>query len=481
VSADSALLGPRPGVAEPVPPPPRRLAIGASAALAGQLSTVAGSIVTSIFLAQTFGPEGTGTYALVGNLFAAVLLLAALGLPTGITFLVSRGAWPARRALQQSLAAALPMGLAGMALGFAFYVWTKHSVLKGVSVGEALAVTAAVPFGLAWLFCSAIAIGCDLYERIATFQLSRAALTIVAVIGPGIAFGLSGAIVGFAVAQVLSAAAAAASLVRFNRRESRHPASGANRRETIRPLRAAFGFGRRAWSADVLQFLNYRLDLFILAAYVARADVGRYSLAVSLTMVAWLLPSAIGQVLLPRTASLDSASAAGDVSRASADGAVARVIRHTVLLQLPTGAAVIVLLVVGIPLVYGPPFRDSIVLGLLLLPGVLAASIAKVVSPVITGRGFPIYSVYNVLITVPVTVALYLLLIPTLGATGAALASTASYTLTTVLAMYFYRRVTNGSMRAALVPTRADLREYRVAVAHLLSSGRARLHRCASS
>ena len=450
MSADSALLEPRASIAEPIPPPPRRLAIGASAALVGQLSTVAGGIVTSIFLAQTFGPAGTGTYALIGNLFAAVLLLAALGLPTGITFLVSRGAWPPRRALKQSLAAALPMGLAGTTLGLAFYAWTNNSVLEGISGGEALAVMAAVPFGLAWLFCSAIAIGCDLYERIATFQLSRAALTVVAVIGPGIAFGLSGAIVGFAAAQVLSAAAVGISLARFNRRESQEPASGVNRRETTRPLRAAFRFGRRAWSADALQFLNYRLDLFILAAYVARADVGQYSLAVSLTMLAWLLPSAIGQVLLPRTASLDSASIGGDVSRARADGAVARVIRHTVILQLPTGAAVVVLLVVGIPLVYGPPFHDSIVLGLLLLPGVLAASIAKVVSPVITGRGYPIYSVYNVLITVPVTVALYLLLIPPLGATGAALASTASYMLTTVLAMYFYRRVTDGSVRAAL-------------------------------
>jgi O-antigen/teichoic acid export membrane protein len=481
VSADSALLGSRPGVAEPVPPPPRRLVVGASAALVGQLSTVAGSIVTSIFVAQMFGPAGTGTYALIGNLFAAVLLLAALGLPTGITFLVSRGTWPARRALRESFAAAVPMGLAGTALGLAFYAWTDHSVLNGIGRGEVAAVMAVVPFGLVWLFCSAIAIGRDLYERIATFQLSRAGLSVAAVIGLGIAFGLNGAILGFALAQVLGAAAAGASLARFNRRETVDPALRSDRRETTRPLRTALRFGRRAWSADVLQFLNYRLDLFILAAYVARAEVGLYSLAVSLTMLAWLVPSAIGQVLLPRTASLDSASTAGHVSRADANGAVARVIRHTVILQLPTGAVVVVLLTVGIPLVYGAPFHGSIALGLLLLPGVLAASVAKVVSPVITGRGFPIYSVYNVLITVPVTVTLYYLLIPPLGATGAALASTASYTLTTILAMYFYRRATGSSVRAALVPTRADVREYRVAVAHVMSSGRARVRRCASS
>ena len=80
---------------------------------------------------------------------------------------------------------------------------------------------------------------------------------------------------------------------------------------------------------------------------------------------------------------------------------MARVIRHTVILQLPTGLGLMALLLIAIPLVYGEAFHQSIALGVLLLPGVLILSIAKVVSPVVTGRGFPIYSVYNVLVTVP--------------------------------------------------------------------------------
>ena len=213
----------------------------------------------------------------------------------------------------------------------------------------------------------------------------------------------------------------------------------------------------------------------MLAAFATRADVGRYSVAVSLTMLAWLAPAAIGQVLLPRTASLDSAAEAGEVGRAQADRATARVIRHTVILQLPTGVAVVVLLLVGF-LFYGPPFHQSIGLGLLLLPGVLILSIGKVISSVVTGRGFPQYSVYNVLISVPVTLSLYLILIPPLGATSAALASSASYMLTTVVAMYFYRRATGSSVRTAVVPTLADLREYPRAVVatHVVESEVAR-------
>lgn len=446
--------------------------MGVSAALVGQVFTVAASVLTSIFVARMFGPSGTGTYALVGNLFAAVVLLAALGLPTGITFLVSRRVWSARAAFRQSVGTAVPMGLIGAALGLGVYALTDHSIFDGVDLVEALTIMGAVPLGLVWVFCGSVALAGDHYERFASFLISRAALTVAAVVGLGIPFGLTGAIVGFAIAQMLGAGVAVASLLRLTRRERGHATIRPGGDRPSSPLRSAFRFGRWAWSADVLQFLNYRLDLFMLAAFATRADVGSYSVAVSLTMLAWLAPAAIGQVLLPRTASLDSAAEAGEVGREQADRATARVIRHTVILQLPTGVAVVVLLLVGLPVVYGHPFHQSIGLGLLLLPGVLILSIAKVISPIITGRGFPQYSVYNGLISVPVTLALYLVLIPRLGATGAALASSASYMLTTVVAMYFYRRATGGSVRAAVIPTLADLREYPRAASQLVSSSR---------
>jgi O-antigen/teichoic acid export membrane protein len=450
----------------------RRLVAGASAALVGQVATVVGNIVTSIFIAKMFGPEGTGVYALIGNLFAAIVLLAALGLPTGITFLVSRRAWSARAALHESVLAALPMGVGGAALGLCFYALTAKSILDGTTTLEVVTVMAVVPLALAWLFCGSIAIARDLYEQFASYQLLRAILTAAVVVGLGIPFGLSGAIVGFAAAQALSAVVSAATLWRHVRED---PIESSLDEDGAGALRRALRFGRRAWSADVLQFLNYRLDLFILAAFASRADVGRYSLAVALTMLAWLAPAAIGQALLPRTASLDSAATSGEMTRQEADDAVARVVRHTVILQFPTGIAVAVILLVGVPLIYRAPFHETIALGFWLLPGVLIASVAKVVSPVVTGRGYPIYSVYNVLVTVPVTVILYAVMIPTLGATGAAIASSASYTLTTGLAMYFYRRVTGTSIRSALVPTPADIREYPVTASQLVSWGRSLL------
>jgi Na+-driven multidrug efflux pump len=79
---------------------------------------------------------------------------------------------------------------------------------------------------------------------------------------------------------------------------------------------------------------------------------------------------------------------------------------------------------------------------------------------VFTGRGFPQYALYATMISVPVTILLYAVLIPPLGATGAAIASCGSYLLTTGLSMYFFRLATGIPLRVALRPGRTDISDY---------------------
>ena len=72
------------------------------------------------------------------------------------------------------------------------------------------------------------------------------------------------------------------------------------------------------------------------------------------------------------------------------------------------------------------------------------------------GRGRPSYSLYASLITVPVTVVMYAIMIPALHALGAALASTLSYLGSLLIYSFFYRRVTQRHVWPLLVPTREE-------------------------
>jgi O-antigen/teichoic acid export membrane protein len=228
-------------------------------------------------------------------------------------------------------------------------------------------------------------------------------------------------------------------------------------------LRRATDFGVKTWGANVLQLVNYRLDIFILNAYVARADVGVYSIAVSLATLGWVLPQALETVLMPRAASLNAAASQGEAQARESDDAVARATRQAVLLLVPTALILALVFAVGIPLVYGPEFQRSVALGFLLMPGVLALGVGKILSAVTAGRGKPVYSLYTVLVIMPITLVLYFVLIPAMGVTGAAVASTISYGLSTALGLFFFVRLTGIGLARALIPTREDLRDYVIA------------------
>jgi O-antigen/teichoic acid export membrane protein len=208
-----------------------------------------------------------------------------------------------------------------------------------------------------------------------------------------------------------------------------------------------------------MQLLSYRLDLFVLSALASRSAVGVYSIAVSVTALGWLLPDALQTVLFPRVASLDAATDAGRMTARVSDASAARAIRHTVLIVVPTALAVAALLLL-VPVLYGSGFQQSITLGFILIPGVAALGIAKVISAVLSGRGSPRFSVYTAAITTPISLALYLILIPQFHAIGAAIASTISYVVTIGLSVVFLRKVTVVPLREALLPSRSDIADY---------------------
>jgi O-antigen/teichoic acid export membrane protein len=295
------------------------------------------------------------------------------------------------------------------------------------------------------------------YESYAGLELSHSTTFLVVGAGLAIPFGLTGAAIGLPAAAAVGALVGAVLLVREARRDQVVDSGDSMPR--------ALRFGLQAWAGNLLQQVNYRFDVIILGGFATARDVGIYSVALTLTGVAWVLPQALQTVLFPRTASLAESAGLGEISLTEEDEALARAVRHGVLLTIPTGVLVALLLVVGVPLLYGSSFHETIVLGFILLPGVLALGEAKILGSAIAGRGKPRYALYSSLISMPITVALYFSLIPFAHARGAAVATTVSYLLTSVLTYFFFRKVARIGLRQAFVPGRADLADYRVAAA----------------
>jgi O-antigen/teichoic acid export membrane protein len=408
--------------------------------------------VLSIVLARTVGPSGNGHFALLVTLTGITALVVSLGLSAGITYEVSRRRWPVRQAFRTSYLAALALGLVGLFGGLGVFALMHDTVFGGIRTWTALVALSCLPPVLAYQYAYSIMLARERYEGYAALELSHSLTLLLVGVGLTIPVGLTGAVIGLPAAALVGAVAGALLLAREARRDTVVDSGDS--------LPRAFRFGLQSWGANLLQQINYRFDVLILGGFATARDVGVYSVALTLTSVAWVLPQALQTVLFPRVASLDESTVIGEVTAAESDAALAKAARHSVLLTVPAALLISVLLLVAVPLLYGGKFADTTPLGFVLLPGVLLLGVGKVLSSGIAGRGYPRYVLYGGAISVPLTLALYFTLIPAFDAWGAAIGSSISYGLTALLWLIFFRRVTRIGLRAAFVPRGEDVADY---------------------
>jgi O-antigen/teichoic acid export membrane protein len=432
--------------------PRRHLGAGAALSVVVQGGPLAAAAFLSIVLAHTVGPSGTGRFALLVTLTGFTSMVVSLGLSAGITYEVSRRRWSVREAFRTSYAAGLVLGLIGFGGGLLVFALLHDSVFHGISTDLAVVALASLPPVVAYQFADSILLARERYEGYAALELSHSATLLLIGAGLAIVFGLSGAVVGLPAAALVGSAVGVVLLLPAARTDT--VVEGGD------SLGRAVRFGLQSWGANLLQQINYRFDVLILAGFASKRDVGVYSVALTLTAVAWVLPQALQTVVFPRVASLDEGTRSGEVTVEESDAALAKAVRHGVLLTLPTAIVISLFLLVAVPLLYGGKFHDTIWLGFILLPGTLLLGIAKILGSGITGRGYPRYALYGSGASAVAALGLYFGLIPVFHTWGAAVASSLTYAFGAALGLYFFRRATAIGLREAFVPRADDLADY---------------------
>lgn len=202
-------------------------------------------------------------------------------------------------------------------------------------------------------------------------------------------------------------------------------------------MRTMLSFGLRGYIGNLLQFFNYRLDVFLLNYFLGAGDVGIYSVSARLAELLWQLPNSVSFVIFPKAATTEATVMNRFTPR----------IFRIVLAITSLGA--VGLVIIGEPLIqliYSPVFTSAYMPMVILLPGVVLMGGSKVLSNEIAGRGYPQYNSINSGVALILTVILDLLLIPRLGITGASIASTVAYTAIFFISIGFYFVVSHKTM-----------------------------------
>lgn len=413
--------------------------------LSARLLLLALALVSSVILARGLGPEGRGLFALVLLIPDLARSLALLGFDQANA--VYAGLDPKMRSALawQSTALAVFVGGGIACAGGAFLALGApgfSTILQGplwlyllplLALPAALAVEYwhAILRGMNWIVMHNIV---DVGTRVAG----------VLVLGVLIARGhldVASAVSTNVVLTILTALLLIV-LLRWVGAWGRPILDGSVWRRSAR-------FALPAYGGNMAAYLTYRADEFIIAALLAPDQLGYYVLAVGLVERLWILPGAVSAALLPHLTN----------SEARDPALPAKIARHVLLW---VGAASLLLFVVAdwvVELLYSPAFAPAAAPLRWLLPGIFALSIAKVVLAEIIAREKIHYPSLASGVAVLLNIGLNLLLVPYMGISGAALASSVSYALLAVMWIWYYTRETRVPW-STLVPSSSDLLVY---------------------
>jgi len=397
---------------------------------------------TSFLLAGMLLPEGRGQYALLVLVPGMLNALGQLGLPSAMSFFAGRGM---RLDQLQRLGWALALALSAVLVGGTILLLPilSRSVLQPVAGELVLISLASVPFQFATAFAGSTLIGRQRLRNYNLINVAQSALMLVGVVVlvGGLDLGVGGALVSYVTVAILAAVATAWELARVVRSE---PSDG----PTVN-LGGFVSYGLKIYPASVTGYFSYRADILVLGAMLGdAAAIGLYTFAVSLAELAFMVPDSVSTVFYPRVAGMD---------RRSADDLAPQVSRFTLLVTALAVIGLIPAAWVATHLVL-PAYADSMPAFLVLLPGIMALSVSKVLAGYIGGLGLPLMVARASVTNLVVNLVANVLLIPAFGIIGAALASLISYVVHATLLAVIASRIARRGPLEYVIPTGAEVR-----------------------
>ncbi len=215
----------------------------------------------------------------------------------------------------------------------------------------------------------------------------------------------------------------------------------------------SFSYGLKGHISNILAFINYRVDLFIIAYYLNDVAVGLYSVAVTVVERIWVVSQSVSTVLFARVSNLNT-----DVERAKFTAIVAR---NVLFISFLGG---VLLYFFGgwlIYLLFGKEFNDSIAPFIWLIPGVVLLSFARILSNFFSGIGKPEINTYVASFTTILNIGLNIYLVPKLGVVGAAIATSITYTFNMVIKTTIYAVMNKMSLFEFLLVKSTDFGLYK--------------------
>jgi O-antigen/teichoic acid export membrane protein len=208
--------------------------------------------------------------------------------------------------------------------------------------------------------------------------------------------------------------------------------------QVLRPLAS---LGALGYFSNIGGYLGRRVDVLLVQVIAGPRELGYYAVAYGIAELLWYVAQSLGTVLSPVVAGS---------SEHSANAMTGAVCRHTLAILLLLSAGLAGAGELLIRLGFGASFIPSVAPLRWLLPGIVSGGVDKVLCADLIGRGKLKIGLQSSWLSVGVNIVANLILIPRWGATGAAIASSISYTVGAAFTLVCFLRVTGTGIRNAV-------------------------------
>lgn len=400
----------------------------------GNLGPPAAAFISAPILAQTLGVFERGQVAAATAPLMLAASAATLGLPEAVTFFVARaGKTRVAGLVAKAMFLISIAGILASALLFAL------SPLLATGDPEVLALihlslVMVVP-SLALIIVRSASAGRGRWGLIALERTIGSAARLIAVL----ALALTGQLTIVTATLTISVSMWIGLIAYFGLLQ---------RRPEMRPVDARIGqlmgYGSRVWFGSLAGVLLSRIDQLLIAPLSDAAALGIYVVAVAIAELVLVFNNAVRDVYFAEE------SRSPDMSR------VARAARLSTIVTAVLALMVAFASVWGIPALFGEEFAAAIVPTWILLAAVVLGNPGSLAGAGLSAYGKPHLRSWSLLFALIANIGVLVILVPSMGAVGAAIATAVGNVFAAGINLLWVRRVDKQFSASQFVLVRRD-------------------------
>jgi len=404
-------------------------------------------IGTSIIVARVLGPGGKGIYSLAILFPTLLITFTNLGIGPASVYFIGQKKYTSKEVFGANIIYSVLISIFAILFGLIIIFFFGEKLFPKVKIEYLFLALFLVPFYIFLTFVIDILLGLrkiKKYNLILIIQ-AFASLLLVIIFLLGLHFGIKAAII----TEILSFAIACIVLFFQVRKEVGELIISINKKL----FQDFFSYGAKIYIGNIVGFLQYRIDMFLLNIFLNPIAVGFYSVAVGLAEKIWLISQSAGIVIFPKVSSENNEKRLKEFTPL--------VCRNVLFITSLITLAFFLFSRWIIVLFYSEKFLDSVIPFQILLIGSVAISGGRIISNDLAGRGKPIVNTYIGAFSVTFNIILNILLIPKIGIRGSAWASAITYTTTSLLVIFIYSKISGNRIRNIIFIKKSDFRFYK--------------------